>query len=191
VTANGRWLLLSLIALHTVDGRLALVNPEQITQVREPLPEGHSGRQMTNGVQCIVTFVDRTYAAVRENCVKVYQAIETLERGGLAVEKPGKGTKGGNSDNASAVAGGGGGGSAAGSRDTGSGTSVANAGGGGTGGSGSAGGGGSGGANGGGVGSGGDGGSGNGGGGGGGNNGRGHSDNGNHGQGNNGKGGKK
>src|SRR5215472_2848841 len=91
--ASPALLLSGLIALHTVDGRMVFVNPEQITQVREPLPESNTGRQLTTGVQCVITLTDRSFAAVREDCAKVYRAAETAERGGLAVEKPGKGVR--------------------------------------------------------------------------------------------------
>src|SRR5215831_2496437 len=191
-------LLSGLIALHTVDGRLVLVNPAQITQVREPLPESNTGRQLTTGVQCVITLTDRSFAAVREDCAKVYRAAETAERGGLAVEKPGKGVRSSNdsSDHLPAVPGNGGNAGAAGGGAEG-GNSAGGAGGSTAGGGSGAGG--SGGAGGGGGGSGGQGGGGGGGGSGGGNgngggNGQGgsHGDNGHHGSGNsgNGKGGK-
>src|SRR5262252_11009434 len=108
--ASPALLLSGLIALHTVDGRMVFVNPEQITQVREPLPESSKGRQLTTGVQCVITLTDRTYAAVREDCAKVHHAAETAERGGLAVEKPGKGVRSpsDSSDHLSAVPGNGG-----------------------------------------------------------------------------------
>ena len=170
--ASPALLLSGLIALHTVDGRLVLVNPAQITQVREPLPEGNKGRQITKGVQCVITLTDRSFAAVREDCAKVYHAAETAERGGLAVEKPGKGVRassdrsiinrsGDSGGNASGPSSSGGGGA------VGGGGSAGNSGGGSSGGSGSGGGGSSGG---------GQGGKSN------------HGDNGNHGQGNNGNG---
>ena len=172
-------LLSGLIALHTVDGRMVFVNPEQITQVREPLPEGNTGRQLTTGVQCVITLTDRSYAAVREDCVKVYRAAETAERGGLAVEKPGKGTRAkadADGGHISAAGGGGGGGAdAGGAGSQGGGEPAGGGGGAGTGGGGSSGGSGSGGGGGGSGGQGGQGGS-------------GHSDNGHHGEGNSGNG---
>src|SRR5215831_877897 len=190
-------LLSGLIALHTVDGRMVFINPAQITQVREPLPESSTGRQLTTGVQCVITLTDRSFAAVREDCAKVYRAAETAERGGLAVEKPGKGVRNVASiDHLPAAVGDHGGAGAAGGGAEG-GNSAGGAGGSTAGGGSGAGG--SGGAGGGGGGQGGQGGGGGGGGSGGGNgngngNGQGgsHGDNGHHGSGNsgNGKGGK-
>src|SRR5262252_351247 len=193
--ASPALLLSGLIALHTVDGRMVFVNPEQITQVREPLPESSKGRQLTTGVQCVITLTDRTYAAVREDCAKVHHAAETAERGGLAVEKPGKGARARNApslDHIPPASGDRGGAGAGGEGNAGGGAAGGAGGGAGGGGSGAGGGGGTGGGGGGSGGQGGGGGSGNpgGGNGNGGGNGQGgnHGDNGHHGQGNSGNG---
>lgn len=64
-----------LITLSTIDGRAVLVNPEQVTQLREARPEGPS-KQLTDKVRCVISLTDKTYVTVAEDCATVRTLME-------------------------------------------------------------------------------------------------------------------
>jgi hypothetical protein len=64
-----------LITLSTIDGRAVLVNPEQVTQLRETRPEGPN-KQLTDKVRCVISLTDKTYVTVAEDCGTVRKLME-------------------------------------------------------------------------------------------------------------------
>lgn len=68
------WLLaVALIELHGPQGQRFLLNPIEITWVREPLASDL--KRFTPGVRCLVITVDGKITAVRETCAEVERKL--------------------------------------------------------------------------------------------------------------------
>lgn len=65
-----------LITLHLVDGRAAVINPQQVTQMQQPREEGQSGKQLHGSVKCVIRFTDGGYLSVAEDCATVRKLME-------------------------------------------------------------------------------------------------------------------
>jgi hypothetical protein len=65
-----------IIALSSIDGRAVLVNPEQVTQLRETRPEGDPKKQLTGKVACVISLTDGSYVTVAEACNRVRELLE-------------------------------------------------------------------------------------------------------------------
>jgi hypothetical protein len=69
--------ILGLIALHSIDGALILINPELITSMRGSTFVGKGDKLLTHGVGCLVNLDDGKFVTVLERCDEVTKAIET------------------------------------------------------------------------------------------------------------------
>ena len=65
-----------LILLTMLDGRDVLINPAQITQLRESRPEGHPDKLLADPVRCVIRLTDGTYVTVAVTCDVVRDKIE-------------------------------------------------------------------------------------------------------------------
>lgn len=68
--------LVQFITLHGPDGQQYLVNPEQITTLREPSNE--DVRHFHTGTHCIIVTTSGKFVAVREDCDDVRDRIEKM-----------------------------------------------------------------------------------------------------------------
>jgi len=71
---------LALIVLHTVDGRDIVVNPRQITSMREAKPEGASDKAFTDNVHCMISLTDGKFVTVVESCEHVRDLTHNIEQ---------------------------------------------------------------------------------------------------------------
>lgn len=64
-------LALMLIEVHTLDGRTVYINPEQVVSMA--LPKEHG--LLVEGVQCVITLVDKRFISTKESCEVVTQQL--------------------------------------------------------------------------------------------------------------------
>jgi len=67
---------LALIVLHTVDGRGIIINPSQITSMREAHDDDDPHRAFTAKVRCMVNMTDGKFVTVIEECETVRKMLE-------------------------------------------------------------------------------------------------------------------
>jgi hypothetical protein len=65
-------LALNLVVLHNGGGHEVIINPKEVTLLREP----REGEHMVNGTECAIFFTDGKLAAVVETCEQVRELIE-------------------------------------------------------------------------------------------------------------------
>ena len=65
-----------LVTLYGLDGRAIIINPAQVTQIREARDEGDTGKAFTDEVHCIIRLTDASYVTVAEACDRVRELIE-------------------------------------------------------------------------------------------------------------------
>lgn len=64
------------IVLHLIDGRTVAINPEQVTRLSEAREGTDEGKQLAEGVRCIVFLTDGKYVSVAETCKEVQHLME-------------------------------------------------------------------------------------------------------------------
>ena len=72
--------LVELITLHMIDGRVVQVNPQLITQLISRNVGGAPNEAVHDDVQCVVRFVDGSFASVAEDCKVVRELMEGEEK---------------------------------------------------------------------------------------------------------------
>ena len=65
-----------LVTLYGLDGRAIIINPAQVTQIREARDEGDTGKQFSDKVHCLIRLTDGSYVAVAEDCDRVRELME-------------------------------------------------------------------------------------------------------------------
>ena len=63
-----------LVTLHTVDGRVVAIAPEQVTSLTSS-KEGQDNKLVTGAVHCVVNLADGKFISVREDCFVVRKAL--------------------------------------------------------------------------------------------------------------------
>lgn len=66
ISADG---VIDFIALHTPNGARILINPKEITSLREPQSEAL--RHFVHGTRCVLVLNNSQFNAVRESCDEV------------------------------------------------------------------------------------------------------------------------
>ena len=69
-------IVLHLIVLHTVDGREIVLNPAQVTSMREAHEANDPDRAFTKDVRCMVNLADGKFVTVIEECDEVRRLME-------------------------------------------------------------------------------------------------------------------
>ena len=67
--------VLHLVLLHTVDGRVVAVNPEQVTSLQASIPD-QPNKVLVETVQCVVGLTNGKFISVIEPCDAVRQMLE-------------------------------------------------------------------------------------------------------------------
>jgi len=70
--------VVELLTFHMVDGRIILINPEQVTQLVHPTVDGDHA-VLVDTVQCVIRLTDGTFVSVAETCDEVEHAMEALK----------------------------------------------------------------------------------------------------------------
>ena len=65
-----------LIVLHMADGRIVLINPDQVTHLRSAREVPEADKTFTGAVKCMVNLADGKYVTVVEPCDAVRQKME-------------------------------------------------------------------------------------------------------------------
>jgi hypothetical protein len=65
-----------LVTLHMVDGRVVVINPEQVTRLGEARLADDDGKQLHPDVRCVVYLTDGKYVSVVEECAEVRKLME-------------------------------------------------------------------------------------------------------------------
>jgi len=64
------------IAVHTIDGQLMVINPQQIVTMREARDQDQ--RVVHGKVRCVVTLSDGKYASTLEPCAEIRKMVESM-----------------------------------------------------------------------------------------------------------------
>jgi hypothetical protein len=65
-----------LVTLYGLDGRAIIVNPAQVTSIREARDDGDSGKLFADKVHCVIRLTDASYVTVAEDCDRVRELME-------------------------------------------------------------------------------------------------------------------
>jgi hypothetical protein len=69
------WLVVAvLIELHSPDGQVVFLNPDQVVNIREPrgIDKGHWGA----GTRCLVLTTDGKFFTTSENCTQIREKLK-------------------------------------------------------------------------------------------------------------------
>ncbi|MCP3475098.1 hypothetical protein NLM33_32770 [Bradyrhizobium sp. CCGUVB1N3] len=66
----------ALVVLHTVDGREIIVNPAQITTMREAHDADDPNRAFTEQVRCMINTADGKFVTVVEECEAIREMLK-------------------------------------------------------------------------------------------------------------------
>jgi hypothetical protein len=65
-----------LVVLHTLDGRDIIINPAQVTSMREAHDDDADHKAFTGGVRCMINTTDGKFVTVIEECETVRKMVE-------------------------------------------------------------------------------------------------------------------
>ena len=68
----------TLLILHSTEGHVIRVNPEQITSLREAVP-GKPNQLFAQEVKCMVGLTDGKFVNVVEKCADIQKTLEGLK----------------------------------------------------------------------------------------------------------------
>jgi hypothetical protein len=70
---------IEVIVVHQLDGREAIVNTAQITQLIEEREAGSPHKLLSDRVHCVVTMADRRWIGTIETCEQIHAMLTTKE----------------------------------------------------------------------------------------------------------------
>lgn len=73
---------MEMIVMHTLDGRDVYVNPRHVISISVPREDKDAKKQLTPGVQCVVSFSDGKFVTVVEKCGEVLKKVREYNRRG-------------------------------------------------------------------------------------------------------------
>jgi hypothetical protein len=67
---------IEVITVHQLDGREAIVNTAQITQLIEEREPGSPHKLLSDRVHCVVTLADRRWVGTVETCEQIHELLK-------------------------------------------------------------------------------------------------------------------
>lgn len=74
--ANGLMVLALLVELHSADGSLIRINPENVVSLRGPRPLDKGGHLFSDNARCLIKTTDGGFQTTQETCEDVTRIID-------------------------------------------------------------------------------------------------------------------